>query len=189
MTKPGDKTIVRWNFNHLFRGAHVVWGKVNAKQSNPKAKKFCLSDIEISLHENELDLPSGRFVSVRVREHSVKGPGHGGTWNYSLAETLESAGAKKQGCIRHDSFTVFWKLKKGESFADGAMRIGKLVFKMLAIRIIDVPYVDDELLFSLFVVYKVTWVRDGKWFRRFDDDLRAKHKLPEAPTWVKLHVL
>ena len=175
-----EETIVSWNFRHLFEGKQCVAAKVHAPKSNPGLKGGHLEKIEmVNVEGRVTGHPRARVLMVSVHWHEIKGQ-RSASWSLSLFETLENAGAAREGCIKKDSLAVFWELKSRERFTDGAMRIAQILFRMLDIRLEgEIPFLSSDDLISLFIVYKVAWV--GKNGPSLDDYLRKRHGLPEVP--------
>ncbi len=185
-----DETIVKWDFAQLFGDVRCVSAKVDAPKCNPDLKRDFLRKIEMSELPRSRFSPPGRHVGVGVMWHSRTDGQHGGSWGDSLFETLEKAGAVNKGCKQHDSLTVYWELMPGERFSYGAMPIVKLLFDILEVKIEGIPAVRDETLISLFVVYKITWVKRSSYtYQRFDDHLRDRHDLPKASVFLRHYVL
>ncbi len=187
-----DTVVIHWDFDHLFPGNRYIWADVNAKESNPDLKKFCVSSLSIHSVDNPIKhFGPDRVVFIDINENLLPTEQRGGLWSMSFAETLEAAGAKEEGFIRHGSMDAFWKLHKGENFSDGAIRIGRMLFKMLNIRGEGPPTPPpQEVLLSLFAVYKVTHVRTGKISHQpFDEYLRQRHGLPALPVFLDIAVV
>lgn len=170
-------TVVSWRFDHLFNNALCVSARINAKESNPRLKRDFLSRIEMTPVTPSRYVPfRDRVLVITVMWHHDKTK-RGGSWAYTLFETLKAAGAVEKGCIKRDSFQVYWRLKKGERFTDGAIRIAKMLFQMLEIKIEKNEFISDQDLISMFVVYERIFI--GKLGVRFEKYLQKRHGLPE----------